>query len=183
MTMDWPLLIGLFGFVALGGTVAYSLYSVIAQTKEEFFSGRPAVRVTNLSAMNAGPVLTLTPELENVGRGAAYDCVLQLGGWEGNFSIKTIHPRGQQYRKHAVSIVLGPEAPIRSTSLSRSSLWLSYRDRWGLKYECWYPVVQIKRAVSPLYDFQIDLSHPQLTEPTPSFLAMRRLLRSTPPDD
>jgi hypothetical protein len=183
MTMDWSLLIGLLAFIAIGGADAYHMSLLVARTKTEFLAGQPALRVTNLSAMNAGHVLTLTPELENVGRGVAYDCVLQLGGWEGNFSVKAIHPRGPRYRKHAVSIVLGPDTPIRTKSLSRSYLRLSYRDRWGLIYECWYPVDQIKNAAASLYDIQIDLSHPELTEPTPSFRTMRRLLQSHTSDD
>jgi len=182
LAMDWPLLIGLFAFVIIGGIAAYTAYAFAARTKKEFYASRPALRVTNLAALNAGQMLTLTPELENVGHGVAYDCVLQLGGWEGNYSVKSMHPRGPRYRKHAVPIQLGPDASIRTASQSRIYLRLSYRDQWGLMYECWYPVAQIQRAGSTLYDIQIDLSHPELTEPTPSFWTMRRLLREKPSD-
>ncbi len=60
---------------------------------------------------------------------------------------------------------------------------LAYRDYWGLTYECWYPVVQVQSVGNPLYNIQIDLAHPELTEPNPSFRDMRKLLRSSPPND
>ncbi|MDH5640899.1 MAG: hypothetical protein OEY28_06360 [Nitrospira sp.] len=183
MTLDWPMLIGLLTLVVVGGMGAYTVRAFVARTRNEFDSHRPALRVTNLSALNAGQVLTLTPEIENVGRGAAHDCVLQLGGWEGNYAVKTIHPRGARQRKHVVPIQLGPDAPIRTTLLSRSYLRLSYRDCWGLIYECWYPVSQTPHARPPLYDLHIDITHPELTEPAPSFRTMRRLLRQTPSVD
>jgi len=180
--MDWSLLIGLLALVLIGGIVAYAAYAFVARTKKEFDAHRPALRVTNLSALNADHTLTLTPEFENVGYGVAYDCVLQLRGWEGNYSVKNIHPQGPRYRKHAVPIQLGPDAPIRTASLSRVYLRLSYRDQWGLRYDCWYPVEQIRRAGSSLCDIQINLSQPELTEPTPSFWTMRRLLRERSSD-
>jgi hypothetical protein len=176
--MDWSLLLGIFLFLVLGGAAALYLYRFVAQTKQDFRAHQPALRITNLSAMNAGNVLTLTPEVENVGGGEAYDCVLQLGGWEGNFSVKTVHPRGPRFRKHVVSIVLGPDAPIRTKPMSNGYLRLAYRDRWGLMYECWYPVAQIQPVASPLYNVHLDLAHPELTEPNPSFREMRRLLRN-----
>ena len=181
--MNWVLFISLCALTIIGGTVAYAIYASISNTRKEFDACRPALRVTNLSALNAGQVLTLTPEIENVGHGTAHDCVLQLGGWEGNYAVKTIHPRGPRQRKHTVPIQLGPDAPIRTTLLSRSYLRLSYRDRWGLIYECWYPVAQIPHAKPSLYDLQIDLAHPELTEPAPSFRTVRRLLRQAPPMD
>jgi len=171
-------LIGLLAFAIIGGGVAYLAYAFVAKTKKDFHACRPILRVTNLSALNAGQTLTLTPEFENVGRGVAFDCVLQLQGWEGNFSVKCIYPQGPRYTTYAVPIRLGPDAPIRTTSLPRIYLRLSYRDQWGLLYECWYPVEQIQRTGVSLYDLHIDLSHPELTEPMPSFWAMRRLLRN-----
>ncbi|HXV69308.1 MAG TPA: hypothetical protein VD738_10320 [Nitrospira sp.] len=181
--MDWSLWLGLAVFLIAAGIGAFSLYRFVVRTKENFREHQPALRVTNLSTMNAGNMLTLTPELENVGRGVAYDCVLQLGGWEGKFSVMAVHPQGSRHRKHAVSIVLGPDAPIRTKPLSNGYLRLGYRDCWGLTYECWYPVVQVKSSTPPLYNVHIDLAHPELTEPNPSFLDMRRLLRSTPLHD
>ena len=180
--MDWLLLIGLLTFAIIAGVIAYTGYTFVRKTKKDFHAHRPALRVTNLSALNADRILTLTPEFENVGCGVAYDCVLQMRGWEGNFSVKSIHPQGPRYHKHVVPIRLAPDAPIRTASISKIYLRLSYRDRWGLAYECWYPVEQIQRTGFPLCDIQIDLTHPELTEPTPSFWTMRRLLRATPSD-
>lgn len=181
--MDWSLLLGLLALLVMGGTGAFFLYRFVALTKENFRARQPALRITNLSAMNAGNVLTLTPELENVGGGEAYDCVLQLGGWEGNFSVKTVHPQGPRFRKHAVSIVLGPDASIRTKPMSNGYLRLAYRDCWGLTYECWYPVSQVQSVGNPLYNVRIDLAHPELTEPNPSFPEMRKLLRRSLPND
>jgi hypothetical protein len=178
--MDWSLFLGILAFLVIGGAGGFYSYRFVARTKQDFRAHQPALRVTNLSAMNAGNVLTLTPEVENVGSGAAYDCVLQLGGWEGKFAVMTIHPQGSRYRKHTVSIVLGPDAPIRSKPMSNGYLRLAYRDCWGLTYECWYPVTQVKSPAAPLYNIQIDLANPELTEPNPSFREMWNLLRSKP---
>jgi hypothetical protein len=82
--MDWSLLIGLVLLLIVGGIASFYLYSFFARTKKEFRATQPKLRITNLSAMNSGDVLTLYPELENVGLGVAYDCVMHLGGWEGN---------------------------------------------------------------------------------------------------
>ena len=181
--MDWSLIIGLPAGLTLVGAGSYGLYRLVRQTKERFAAQQPALRVTNLSALNAGDVLTLTPELENIGSGTAYDCVVQLGGWEGNFSVMAIHPRGPKHRKHAIPIVLGPDAPIRTTLQSNGYLRLACRDCWGLLHKCWYPVTQSKNPATARYDIQIDLSHPELTLPTPSFWTMRRLLRDNLPKD
>ena len=175
--MDWSLLIGLPIGLAVIGTGVYGCYRLVRRTKEQFAAQQPAIRVTNLSALNAGDVLTLTPELENIGSGTAYDCVVQLGGWDGNFSVMAIHPRGPQHRKHAIPIKLGPDAPIRVTLQSNGYLRLACRDCWGLLHECWYPVTQTKNLATARYDIQIDLSHPNLTEPALSFWSMRKLLR------
>jgi hypothetical protein len=176
--MDWLLLISLVALLIVGGTASFFLYFFIAKTKKEFRATQPDLRITNLSAMNSGDVLTLYPELENMGRGVAYDCVMHLGGWEGSFAVKKVYPRGPRYEKHVASIVLGPNAPIRVKLMTIGYLRLSYRDRWGQKYECWYPVAQVSSGVIPPYNPQIDLEHPELTEPHPSFWEMRKLLRS-----
>ena len=67
--MDWLLLIGLVFFLIAGGAASFFLYIFIARTKKEFRATQPDLRITNLSAMNSGDVLTLYPELENVGLG------------------------------------------------------------------------------------------------------------------
>lgn len=174
--MDWSLLIGLAAFLVVGGTASFYLYSFVARTRKEFRATQPDLRITNLSAMNSGNVLTLSPELENVALGVAYDCVMHLGGWDGHFAVKKVHPRGPRYQKHVASIVLGPEAPIRAKPMTNGYLRLSYRDRWGQKYECWYPVAQVRSGANSLYNVQIDLEHPELTEPHPTVWEMRKLL-------
>lgn len=181
--MDWLLLIGLVAVLIVGGTASFFLYAFVVRTRKEFRATQPDLRITNLSAMNSGNVLTLYPELENVGLGVAYDCVMHLGGWEGNFAVKKVYPRGPRYEKHVASIVLGQDAPIREKPMNIGYLRLSYRDRWGQKYECWYPVAQVRSGLIPPYNPQIDLEHPDLTEPHPSFWEMRKFLRSTSPYD
>ena len=178
--MDWSLLIGLVLFLVIGGVAYLYLYVFIARTKKEFRATQPDLRIANLSAMNSGDVLTLYPELENVGLGVAYDCVMHLGGWEGNFAIKKVYPRGPRHEKHMVAIVLGPEAPIRVKPINHGYLRLRYHDRWEQKYERWYAVTQVRSEISPPYNPIIDLEHVELTEPQPSVWEMRKLLRSTP---
>jgi len=181
--MDWLLLIALLVVLVISGAGAFSLYRFAGKIKREFQGHLPMLRITNMSAMNAGEVVTLTPEVENVGRGAAHDCIVQLAGWEGRFAVQHIHPKGPRYQRHSVPIVLGQDAPIRMKVLSRCYLRLAYRDRWEQRYECWYPVAQIKNVNSSLYDIQIDLSHPELTEPHPSFREMWKLLRGIHADE
>ena len=181
--MDWLLLIGLVALLIVGGAASFLLYAFVVRTRKEFRATQPDLRITNLSAMNSGGVLTLYPELENGGLGVAYDCVMHLGGWEGNFAVKKVYPRGPRYEKHVASIVLGPDAPIRGKPMTIGYLRLSYRDRWGQKYECWYPVAQVSSGGIPPYNPQIDLEHPDLTEPHPSFWEMWKILRSTSPYD
>lgn len=176
--MDWSLLIGLVLFLVIGGVASFYLYVFITRTKKEFRATQPDLRIANLSAMNSGDVLTLYPELENVGLGVAYDCVMHLGGWEGNFAVKKVYPRGPRYEKHVVAVVLGPEAPIRVKLMTIGYLRLLYRDRWGQKYECWHSVTQVSSGLIPPYNPQIDLEHAELTEPHPSVWEMRKLLRS-----
>src|SRR5574337_168790 len=177
--MDWFFLISLLVVLAVSSAGAFALYRFVGKTKQAFQHHQPALRITNMSAMNAGEVVTLTPEVENVGCGVAHDCIVQLAGWEGRFEVQRIHPKGPRYQRHSVPIVLGQDAPIRMKVLSRCYLRLAYRDRWEQRYECWYPVAQIKNVNSSLYDIHIDLAHPELTEPHPSFREMWKLLRST----
>ena len=181
--MDWSLLIGLVFFFIAASIASFYLYAFVARTRKEFRAAQPDLRITNLSAMNSGNVLTLFPELENVGGGVGYDCLLYMGGWEGNFAVKKVHPRGPRNQKHMASIVLGPDAPIRAKPISNSYLLLRYQDRWGHKYDCWYQVTQVKSNELPLYNVQIDLEHPELNKPTFSFWEMRKLQRTVSPDD
>jgi hypothetical protein len=95
----------------------------------------------------------------------------------------TVYPPGPRHRKHAVSIVLNPDAAIRVKLMSNAYLRLAYRDGWGLTYECWYPVAQTQSVASPLYNIQIDLAHPEVTEPKLSFWDMWKLLRRSPLSD
>lgn len=178
--MDWSVLIGILSLLIVGGTASFYLNAFVARTRKEFRDRRPNLRITNLSAMTSGDVLTLCPELENVGGGVAYDCLMHLSGWEGNFAVKNVHPHGPRYQKHLISIILGPDAPIRVKPMATGYLRLRYRDCWGLTYECWYPVAQLRSGSMPLYNVHIDLEHPDVTEPHPSFWEMRRLLRNIP---
>lgn len=175
--MDWFWLIGFLVLLLTGGAGFYFWQVLEARIRDDFRERQPMLRVTNLSVMNAGNVLTLIPQLENLGRGVAYDCVLHLGGWEGSFAVKKVYPRGPRHQKHTASLVLGPDTPLRTKPQSNGYLRVSYRDRWGLKYDCWYPVTQSPSATPPLYNVQIDLEHPDVNEPAPSLWEMRKLLR------
>lgn len=182
--MDWFLLIAFLVVVlVVSGAGAFALYRFVAKTKHEFKRHQPALRITNMSAMNAEEVITLTPEVENVGRGVAHDCIVQLAGWEGHFAVQRIYPQGPRYRRHAVPIVLDQDAPIRTRLMSRCYLRIAYRDCWEQIYECWYPVTQVKNVNTSLYDIQIDLAHPELTEPHPSFRDMWKLVRKNSAND
>ena len=178
--MDWLLLLGLVTLLIVGACASFYLYVVVTRTRKEFRAAQPDLRVTNMSAMSSGNILTIYPELQNLGGGVAYDCLLHLGGWEGNFSIKKVSPRGQRDQKHVASIVLGPDAPIRTKLMDHGYIRLRYLDRWGQKYDCWYEVTQIGTGDGPLYNVQIDLEHPELHEPQPSFWEMRKFLRTVP---
>ena len=178
--MDWLLLLGLVSLLIVGAIASFYLYAFVTRTREEFRAAQPDLRVTNMSAMSSGNVLTIYPELQNVGGGVAYDCLLHMGGWEGNFAVKKVYPRGPRNQKHVAHIVLGPEAPIRSTLINHGYIRLRYLDRWGQKYDCWYQVTQVGTGEASLYNVQIDLEHPELNEPHPSFWEMRKLLRTTP---
>lgn len=149
-------------------------------TKERYQQHLPAVRIVNLSTLKAGDTITFTPELENTGPGVAHDFLLQLSGWDGTYSVKAFHPKGPRHQTHAVPIILGPTAPIRTKLLSRCYLRLSYRDCWEQRYECWYPVSQISNVNSHLYTIHINLSEPEFTEPHPSVGTMWKLLRQSP---
>ncbi|HLZ36028.1 MAG TPA: hypothetical protein VKP13_18645 [Nitrospira sp.] len=181
--MDWSVLIGLLALLIVGATASFYAYAFVVRTRKAFLDRQPNLRITNLSALNSGDVLTLTPELENVGGGVAYDCVMHLSGWEGNFSVKSVHPRGPRYQKHVIPIVLGPDAPIRVKPMTNDFLRLRYRDRWGLTYECWYHVSQLRSGSMRFHNVHIDLEHPDVTRPHLSFLEMWRLLRTDPPRD
>src|SRR5262245_707771 len=178
--MDWLLLLGLVSFLVVGVTASYYLYTFVVRTREEFRAEQPDLRITNLSAMSSGSVLTIFPELENVGRGVAYDCLLHMGGWEGNFAVKKVYPRGPRYQKHVASIVLGPDAPVRAKPINNGYIRLRFLDRWGQKYDCWYQVTQVGTGETPLYNVQVDLKDPQMNEPHPSSWEMRKLLRTAP---
>lgn len=132
--------------------------------------------------MNTGDVITVTPEVENLGPGVAYDCLLQVAGWDGSFSVKVLYPPGPRYRRHSIPIELGPGAPIRAQPMSRCFLRVSYRDRWDQRYECWYPVLQAQSVTNRLYNIRIDLSQLECTEPQPSVREMWKLLRQTSHD-
>lgn len=165
-------------FFIVAGIAAFYLFAWVNRTRQEFGAVQPDLRITNLSAISSGNVLTLFPELENMGGGVAFDCTLHMGGWEGHFAVKKVHPRGPLRQKHVASIVLGPDAPIRAKSVPNGYLRIRYLDRWGLKYDRWYQVTQTTKAGLPLYDVQIDLEHPDVNEPTPSFWEMRTFLRN-----
>jgi hypothetical protein len=181
--MDWLLLLGLVSLLIVGAIAAFYLYAFVTRIREEFRAAQPDLRITNLSAMSSGNVLTIYPEIENVGGGMAYDCLLHMGGWEGNFAVKKVYPRGPRYQKHVASIVLGPDVPIRAKLINNGYIRLRYLDRWGQKYECWYQVIQVKSDEGSLYNIHIDLEHPELNEPHPSFWEMRKFLRTTPLHD
>ena len=181
--MDWLLLLGLVFLLVVGATASFYLYTFVTRIREEFRAAQPDLRITNMSAMSSGNVLTIYPELENVGGGVAYDCLLHMGGWEGNFAVKKVYPRGPQYQKHVASIVLGPDAPVREKLINNGYIRLRYLDRWEQKYDCWYQVAQVEAGDTPLYNVQIDLEHPQLNEPHPSLWEMRKLLRTIPLHD
>lgn len=176
--MDWLLLIGLAFLLLIAGVATFYLHAFVARIREEFRATLPDLRITNFSAMSSGNVLTLYPELENVGHGVAYDCTLHMGGWDGHYAVKKVRPSGPRAQKHVVSIVLGPDAAIRNKAMADGHVRLRYQDRWGQKYDCWYQVKQTAGADPSLHDIQIDLENPELAEPNLSFLEMRRLLRS-----
>jgi len=178
--MDWFWLFVLISLLLIGATAAFYLHMFVTRIREEFRATQPALRMTNLSAMRAGNVLTISPELENVGKGVAYDCLLHMGGWEGNFAIKKVYPHGPRHEKHVASIVLGPDAPIRVKPIANGYLRLRYLDRWGLKYDCWYHVTQVGSAAEPLFNVQIDLTPFELNEPHLSFWEMWKFLRTIP---
>ena len=182
-TVDLSLIISLLLAFGIGGIGWFLLRRFVTNTKAEFREHQPALRITNLSIMNTGDVITVTPEVENLGPGLAYDCVLQLAGWDGSFSVKALYPDGPRYRSHSIPIVLGPGAPIRMKPMSRGYLRLSYRDRWDHRYECWYPVVQVQSTSNRLYNIRIDLSLSEFTEPQLSVRQMWKLLRQTSHDD
>jgi hypothetical protein len=178
--MDWLLILGLASFLIVGAIASFYLYVFVTRTRKQFRAAQPDLRLTNMSTMSSGDVLTVYPELQNLGGGVAYDCLLHMGGWEGNFSVKKIYPRGSKGHKHVASIVLGSDAPIRTKLMGHGYIRLRYLDCWGQKYDCWYQVTQVGIGDAPLYNVQIDLEHPELHEPDPSIWEMRRFLRTVP---
>ncbi len=181
--MDWLLLIGLLIFVVGTGAGIFYCRGVITRLWADFRAEQPALSITNLSVLNAGHVITLTPELENVGHGVAYDCILQLSGWEGNFSVRSLHPQGPRHQRHSIPIVLGPDAPIRVKPVSRCYVRVACRDRWEQRYEWWYPVSQVENLSTGLYDVDVNLAEPERTEPHPSHWRVWKLLRSISADE
>ena len=178
--MDWLWLLSLIVFLIVGAIAVFYSYAFVIRTRKEFHAEQPDLRITNMSAMSSGNVLTIFPELENVGGGVAFDCLLHIGGWEGSFAVKKVYPRGPRYQKHVAPIVLGPDAPVRAKPINNGYIRLRYLDRWGQKYDCWYQVAQVETGETPPYNVQIDLKDPQLNEPHPSFWEMRKLLRTAP---
>ena len=177
--MDWSLLIGFLSLVVAGLTAYFYLHSLVAKTRKEFRNNQPNLRITNLSAMNSVNVLTLYPEIENIGKGVAYDCIMTMDGWKGQFAARKVYPPGPRFQRFKASILLDPDAPIRASALGESNLRLRYCDRWGQHYECWYHVTQVRAEAAPPYNVQIDLDHPGMSEPTPSFWEIRKFLRNT----
>lgn len=176
--MDWAFFIGILILIVGTGAAIFVWRGFVHRLKEDFHAEQPDLRLINLSALHAGDVITLTPELENVGEGVAYECVLQLSGWGGNFTVKTMYPPGPRHHTHTIPIVLGPDAPIRVKPLSRCCLRIAYQDQWELRYERWYPVTQVHNFATRLYDVHIDLSQPEVTQPTLSTWKMWRFLRT-----
>jgi hypothetical protein len=181
--MDWLLLIGLLICIFLIGAGVFYWRGFAGRIRDEFHAQQPALRVTNVSTLNAGEVVTLTLDLENVGHEVAYDCVLQLSGWDGNFTAKTIHPPGSRYQRHSIPIVLPPHGPIRTKLLSRCSVRVAWCDRWELRYECWYPISQVRNIATGLYNVHVNLSEPELTLPHPSLWDMWKFLRRDSSND
>lgn len=175
--MNWWLLLGLLILLIGTGMGLFYWREFVARLWGDFRAQQPTLRITNLSILNAGQVVTLTPELENIGQGVAHNCLLQLSGWEGNFSVKTMHPQGPRHHIHSIPIVLGPDAPIRMKPVSRCYLRITCRDRWEQRYEWWYPVVQSENLGTGLYDIHINLSQPEINEPHPSHWKAWKLLR------
>ena len=67
--MDWLLLLVLISLLIVGAIAAFYLHAFVTRTREEFRAAQPDLRVTNMSAMSSGNVLTIYPELQNVGGG------------------------------------------------------------------------------------------------------------------
>jgi len=183
LMMDWLWLLVFLALLLIGATAYYYVHAFAVRTREAFRAAQPAIRITNVSAMTAGNVLTISPEIENVGRGVAYDCLLHMGGWEGNFAVKKVYPPGPRYQKHVASIVLGPDAPIRAKRILNGYVRLRYLDRWGLKYDCWYQVAQVESVATPHFSVQIDLTPSELNEPRLTVREMWKLLRTAPSYD
>ena len=173
-----PIIISVLALIIAVVTGYFYLRSVVDQTRREFRDNQPNLRVTDLSSMRSGDLLTLFLNVRNIGKAPAYDCTVSLDGWEGQPSIATIHPPGARFQEHKLSIPLGLDSPVRTTVIDPARLRLRFRDRWGQQYQVWYSVTQVKEEHSPIFTIQIDLQHPGMLEPSPSFFEMRKLLRN-----
>ena len=80
--MDWLLLLGLVSLLIVGAIASFYLYVFVTRTREEFRAAQPDLRVTNMSAMSSGTVLTIYPELENLGGGGGVRLSF-AHGWVG----------------------------------------------------------------------------------------------------
>ena len=172
------LIVSLLALIIASVTGYIYLESVVDQTRKEFRENQPKLLVLQISALHSGDILTLSPSVQNVGKVPAYDTTVTLNGWNGQISIGTSYPPGPRFQQHNLSIPLGTDSPIRSNTISPAYLFLRYRDRWGQRYEISYPVTQVSEGDRPFYRPQIDLEHPRLVEPTPTFFEMRKFLRN-----
>ena len=172
------LIVSLLALIIAAVTGYFYLSSIVDQTRKEFRENQPDLKILQISSMHSSDILTLFPSVHNVGKVPAYDCSVSLDGCRDNISIGTSYPPGPRFQVHKLSIPLGPDSPIRGTTISPAYLYLRYRDRWGLRYEVSYPVAQIREGDRPFFTVQIDLEHQRLVEPSPSFWEMRKFLRN-----
>jgi hypothetical protein len=172
------LIVGIVGVIVAGVPGYFYLASVIEQARKDFRVNQPNLRIINLSGVRTGDVITLLPDVENIGQGIGYECTVTLDGWKGLLSLGKIFPRGPRFQVHRLSIVLGTDAPIRSVLVSNPCIRLRYHDRWGQLYEVWYHVRQVRELDKSAYGVEVDLEHPGMLEPNPSFLEIRKFLRN-----
>ncbi|MDH5319258.1 MAG: hypothetical protein OEW14_12965, partial [Nitrospira sp.] len=64
--MDLSLIISLLVVLTIGGITWFFIRRFITNTTNEFREYQPALRITNLSIMNTGDMITVTPEVENL---------------------------------------------------------------------------------------------------------------------
>jgi hypothetical protein len=167
--------------LSISGVVGYFyLESVIEQAKKEYHDNQPDVQILNLPSTRTGENLTLLPTIRNVSKVPAYNCVLTIDGWQGQIAVGTLYPAGPKFREHGVSILIGPEQPIRSTLVENAHLRLRYSDYWGGQYEVTYLVEQAKQGENRIYDLNIRLDTPGHAWPSPTYLEIRKLLKNLP---